>query len=70
MCDTEPAGCSKSFAPAEQLRSHQLYLEGYRSHHNPQMKINGPAADFWASGVVLFQLLTGDLPFKVGGKNG
>ena len=62
--DTDPVGCNCLFSPAEQLRSYQLRLEGHRSRDtHSDIKINGPAADFWASGVVLFELLTGDLPF-------
>ena len=64
MQDTNPHGCSMHFAPSEQIRSYQLYMEGYEDH--PEMMINGPAADQWASGVVIFQLLTGDLPFIPG----
>ena len=64
VLDTEPGGCSKLFAPSEQIRSLQLDLEGYRGH--PEMKINGPAADQWACGIVMFQLLTGELPFLSG----
>ena len=61
VLNTNPYGCSIYFSPSEQLRSYQLFQEGYDTH--PEMMINGPAADFWAAGVVLFQLLTGELPF-------
>ena len=58
-----PQGATPAYAAPELLRSLQLQCEGAGPAH-PGLLINGFAADYWAVGIVLFELLTGELPFR------
>ena len=60
MLDVIPRGATAPYAAPELLRSLRLQSEGACV---PYVGINGPSADFWAVGVVLYELLTGEMPF-------
>ena len=60
--DVLPQGATAPYAAPELLRSLQLQFEG--ADESPKNLVNGPSADWWATGVVLFELLTGELPFS------
>ena len=64
--DVLPQGATAPYAAPELLRALQLQFEG--ADEAEGMLVNGPSADWWATGVVLFELLTGELPFN--GKGG
>ena len=60
MLDVIPHGATVPYAAPELLRSLRMQCEGAFMY---RVGINGPSADFWAIGVVLYELLTGELPF-------
>ncbi len=63
VLDVNPQGATPAYAAPELLRSLQLHCQG-AGPADPGLLINGPSADWWAVGIVLFELLTGELPFR------
>ena len=63
--DVTPQGCTIAYAAPEVLRSLQQQCEGLQATNDT---LNGPSADFWSAGVVLYELLTGELPFDTKGR--
>jgi len=61
VLDLHPQGATPAYAAPEVLRSLQQQYEGAEWDDT---LVNGPSADWWSVGVVLFSLLTGDMPFS------
>ena len=60
--DVAPQGATAAYAAPEVLRSLQMQFEGAPSTQ-AGVPLNGPSADWWSTGMVLYEVLTGDLPF-------
>lgn len=60
--NVKPLGSTYPYASPEQLRALQLLLEGEADCD--EAWINGPSADNWAVGAVLFEMLTGRMAFR------
>ena len=59
--NVSPSGACIAYSPPEVLQSLLLRLEGTRDKR--RLYVCGPACDIWSTAVVLFQYLTGELPF-------
>ncbi len=62
MLDVNPQGAIAAYAAPKLLLSPQLEFEG--QDMSAEVMINGPSADWWAVGCVLFEILTGEGPFN------
>ena len=62
--DLHPQGATPAFAAPDVLRFLQKQHEGAELNQSGQVPVNGPSLDWWSVGVVLFFLLTGELPFN------
>lgn len=60
--DVKPVGATTPYASPEQLRSLQFHFEG--SNNDDDLLINGHMSDQYSADVVLYELLTGELPFQ------
>ena len=61
VMDVIPQGATAAYASPELLESLQMQFVGQDSPS--ALQINGSAADWWSSGVVVYEVLTGELPF-------
>ena len=61
VLDLHPQGATPAYAAPEVLRSLQQQYEGAKWDDT---LVNGPSADWWSVGVVLFSLLTEEMPLS------
>ncbi len=64
-CDVNPDGATAPYATRELLRSLQLQFEGATPEH-PGVLINGPSADWWATGIVLYEVYVSSIQMVCG----